>query len=333
MQKRNLFIVASPLQFLNAIEAKEAFKTNNNVLILMYNTNLNATDANQKSTLLHQEDWDEIIQYDLGSVHKNKRFFYQVRLIKSLLKFQYDYIFSGSFGTMHQVILANLKPQHIYLIDDGNATIFTYEQVKDNKYFSTLSFSRKARVLRFLLVNLKWKINQDINFFTSFNIQPLKNSKVVYHDFTYLKSNKLRECKNDNHIYLLGQNLADIGIMSKNIYLNYIEKIMKHNDEKIIYIPHRSEEIDDRYNYLISDSFKIEVSEGPIESVFIAKNIYPKIIISFVSSALYNLDRIFDKAEVYAIKINPEDLLIKKDLVQKCYDFFDNTGVSVIELS
>ncbi len=333
MQKRNLFIVASPLQFLNAIEAKEAFQTKNNILILMYNTNLNATDAHQKNNLLNEAEWDEIIQYDLGSVHKKKRFFYQVNLIKSLLQFQYDYIFSGSFGTMHQVILANLRPQHIYLIDDGNETIFTYEQIKDNKYFSNLSFSRKLRVLRFFFVNLQWRINQDMNFFTSFNIQETNNIKVIKHNFSYLKANKLKKCKEDDSVYLLGQNLSEAGFMEKDIYLNYLKKIIKHFKKKIIYIPHRTEEIDHRYNELISDSFIIKTSEGPIEAGFITKGIYPKIIVSFISSALFNLDTIFENSEIYAVKINSQDLITKQDVVQKCYDFFDNTRVSVIELS
>ncbi len=332
MNKRNLFIVASPLQFLNAIEARETFKTANNVLILMYDTKENINDANQKKKLLIQEDWDKVIHYNLGNISKYLRFFFQVKLIKFLLKYQYRYIFSGEFGIMNQAIMSNLQADYIYLLDDGNATIFTYEKLKDKEYFSKISFSKKIRLLRYLSVNLKYKINQDINFFTTFDIKSIPHIKVIQHDFHYLKLKKLKNCKKDNCIYLLGQNLSEIKFMKKEVYLKYLKNIKKAYKEDIIYIPHRSEEITSEYDFLIDDTFKIQHSKGPIEATLINENIYPKIIISFVSSALFNLDKIFSDTDIYAVKIDPNDLISNKSVIESCYDFFNNTGVSIINL-
>lgn len=333
MNNKNLFIVATPLQFLNAIEAKETFKTAHNILILKYNTYNISTNANQMKELVNEEEWESIIHYHYNKIPKHKRFSFQVKLIKSLKKFSYDYIFSGEFGIKNQAFISNLKSKSIYLLDDGNATLLTYDKIKEKKYlYRKVPFSKKMRLLRYLLVNLKYKIEQDIHFFTTFDIKSTKNIKVIKHDFTHLKANKLQNCKKDNTIYILGQNLAEAEYIKKEIYLHYLEKISAKYNENIIYIPHRYEIVDSSYNHLINDSFTIKPSEGPIEASFINKGIYPKIIISFISSALFNLDKIFSDSKIYAIKIDSKDLIKNQEIMEKCYNAFENTGVEVIHI-
>ena len=330
--KKNLFIVASPVQLLNALEAKSKFKISNNTLVFIYNKPINFKEKTQQEELLHQKDWDEIIYYNKAIILKKNRFLEQVKLIKSLLKFEYDYIFSGEFGTIHHIMLANLRSNYMYLIDDGNATIFTYNKLKDSKYFSQIKLSRKIRLYRYILVGLNYKIKQNINFFTTFNIQPLKHIGVVQHSFEHLKSNKLQNIKLSNDIYLLGQNLAEVNFMNKNIYLQYLQKIKNNYLGNIIYVPHRSELVDEDYDFLKDTSFTIVKSKGPIEVTFLSDGIYPKTIISFISSSLFNLDKIFMNSEIHAIKIKDNDLLSNKEMIQDCYNFFENTGVQIIHL-
>ncbi len=121
--KKNLFIISSPLQLLNAMEAIYSFNTSDNILILIYNSSENKTDFHQKTNLLDTDQWEKIIYYDLGKIAKKKRFFQQVRLIKELKKESYTYLFSGDFGTIQQAIMANVSAEKIYLLDDGTASI------------------------------------------------------------------------------------------------------------------------------------------------------------------------------------------------------------------
>jgi len=337
MIKKNLFIVASPLQLLNALESQETFKTTNNILLLIYNSNLNATDLSQKKSLINIKKWNEIIYYDLGLIAKKKRFFEQVKLIKKLKFFHYNYLFSGDFGTIQQAIMANISVNEIYLLDDGTASIFTYEKLRNKNYFQSIPFSGKLKLFRYTLAGLKYKIHKDINFFTIYDIQALPHMKVVKHGFSYLKSTKLQECKNDNNIYLLGQNIAEVHWITKEKYLKYLEKIIAKFKGRIIYKPHRSEEITKEYDCLLCDNFIIdkEISQGPIETSLIDNGIYPKMIISFFSSALFSLDKIFSDSEIYAIKIDKNDLVANQDniaIVDECYNFFRNTGVNILKL-
>lgn len=330
--KKNLFIVASPLQFLNALEAKEYFQTTLNILLLIYDTNENELDAEQKMQLLNPKDWDEVIHYNLGNINKHYRFFEQIKLIKSLQKFSYQYIFSGEFGIFHQAIMANMHSNNIYLLDDGTATIFIYEQLRHKQYFIKLSFSKKLRLMRYKIANLDYKIEQNINFFTTFDIQELPNSKVIKHNFSYLKAHRLQLCKKTNDIYILGQNLIEDKWIKAENYIQYITKIIEYfNESKIIYIPHRSEKITEDYQTLFKyKNFTLQKSDGPIEMAFIYKNIYPTTIISFFSSALFNLDKIFSDTNIYAIKIDENNLLSHQQVVQKCYTFFHGTNVQLV---
>ncbi len=332
MNSKNLFIAASPLQLLNAIEAKETFKTKNNTLLLMYNSMENKKDVEQKKELLINKEWDTIIEYDQGVIKKNMRFIKQINLIKSLKKINYDYIFSGEDGTFNKIIFANLNCNNIYLMDDGTATIFTYERIK--KGISKVSFSKKIRLLRYLLSGLKYRIKKDINFFTIFNLKELPYIKIVKHDFQYLKSKKLKHLKKSNNVYIIGQDLAETGFMKEDVYIKYLTKIVKYyKDSTIIYIPHRIEKITEAYDTLINNKFQIHYFDGPIESSLIHKQIYPKTVISFFSTALFNLDKIFPNSNIISVQIKPEDLIQnKREIVQNCYDFFSNTSIKIYSI-
>jgi hypothetical protein len=189
-----------------------------------------------------------------------------------------------------------------------------------------------------MLVNLKYKIQQDINFFTIYDLKSLMHINVVRHNFPYLKQTKLKECKKNNTIYLLGQNIVENGIIQEEVYLRYLQKILEKFEGKIIYKPHRSEKITDNYYKLINEHFSIDenISQGPIETSLIDNHVYPAVIISFFSSALFSLDKIFDEALIYAVKINTNDLInVDNNLmkvIDECYDFLKNTGIKQIDI-
>jgi hypothetical protein len=336
--KKNLFIVASPLQFLNAIEAREYFKTSNNILILIYNSKLNQVDFEQKQNILIESDWDEIIEYDLGKIAKKKRFFEQVSLVKQLKKDSYEYLFSGDFGTIQQMIMSNVKVDQIYLLDDGTASIVIYKKLQDKDFFQNISFSKKMKLYRYFLMGLDYKIKQNINFFTIYNLQTLDHIKVIQHNFSYLKEHALKECKKTDSIYVLGQNIAEVGYIKEDVYLEYLHKIIEKFDGNIIYKPHRSEKITKAYESLISDRFFIDkdISQGPIEISLITNKIYPSIVISFFSSALFSLDKIFDDSLIYAIKIKEDDFIVEdkniRNVIKSCYNFLESTSVKYIEI-
>jgi hypothetical protein len=314
----NIFIVKSPLQLMNAIEAKEHFKTENNLLVLM---NANATNDKQMQTVLALSKWDEIITY--APTNRSSTLLAQVNLIRSLKKHRYHYLFTGDYGTFNQVLMANLTVDDYYLVDDGTKSIEIHKALRDP---SKITLSKKLKLLRYTLFGLKSSITKPINFFTCYNLTPIKDEQIVANDYAYLQSIFTPQEQKEQVIYLLGQNI-DNKWMKEGTYIEYLKRIKSHYTDKIIYIPHRHEVISDELKALFDEDFVLQYNDIPIEIYFLEKKIYPKQIVSFTSSALFNLEKIYAKAQIDAIVIHQKDLIKMHGFVKSCYQFFDELGI------
>lgn len=319
----NIFIVKSPLQLMNAIEAKEHFRSKNNILILM---NANATNDKQMQTVLALSPWEQIVTY--APANKSSTLREQIKLLQSLKKQRYHRLFTGDYGTFNQVLMANLEVDELYLIDDGTKSIEIHKQLLDP---SKTTLSKKLKLLRYTLFGLKTSITKSINFFTCYNLTQIKDEQIIPNNYDYLQSIFTPKEDQDEVIYLLGQNI-DNKWMKRGRYIEYLKRIKSRYAKKIIYMPHRHEVISDELKALFDDTFVLQHNDIPIEIYFLEKNIYPSHIISFTSSALFNLDKIYQKAQIDAIIIHQEDLIKMHDFVKSCYQFFDQLDIRLIDL-
>ena len=324
--KKNIFIVRSPLQIINAIEAKEHFRLHNSVLVMLFNKS--HINTKQMKDVMGFSTWDEVVEY--APNRKNSALLEQVKLIKKLKKDNYNYMFSGDFGTINQVLIANLGAEKIYLIDDGTATIFIHEKLNQNRKVKT---SKKLKLLRYNLFGLKSRIRNRINFFTCFNLKQIANEEITINKYEYIQSHYLKTLQKDKKTYLLGQNLTEANYMDDSTYVSYVKNIIQRYEGEIIYMPHRSEIISEELKALCNNKFKLQENNGPIELMFLQKGDYPFRIISFFSSALFTLSRIFPDTSIEAIKIKSDDLLSRQDIVTTAYDFFNNTPVKKIDIT
>lgn len=317
---KNLFIVRSPLQVINAYEASQYFETKNNTLILVHNSTLSNKDQTRKIIDMLNV-WDEIIEIE----NRKSKFFQYVKLVKKLKKSIYEKVFIGGFSTLHKIILANLKYQESYMIDDGTATLLAQKTILE--YFKNTPLN--YRELRFLLFFLKAKIRKNIHFFTFFNLDHLNDEVIIKHQFTFLKKKYLQnDLINDDNVYVLGQNLVSEGMIGKTTYLFYINQIIQRYPSKnIVYIPHRSEGLIEEIKKFESPHFQILKNDMPIEIFFLSKGIYPSIIVSFFSTALYTLSAIFPKSKVESFLIPVEDIQKGNETIAICQGFLKNTPV------
>lgn len=322
---KNIFLVRSPLQIINAIEAKEHFKLNNTLLVMMFNKS--HTNTKQMKDTMKLSSWDEVIVYEPN--RKKSALLEQVKLIKKLKKDKYGYLFSGDFGTINKALIANLEVGKIYLVDDGTAAIIIHEKLYKKK---KEAISKKLKLVRYSLFGLKYRIKQRVNFFTCFNLEKLGEEEIVINRYSHLQTHYLQRLEKDDKTYLLGQNLTEANYMDDKTYVSYIKKVIERYDGDIIYMPHRAEIISDDLKALENDNFVFRENKGPIELMFIEKGIYPFRIISFFSSALFTLDRIFPDTSIEALNIKDNDLLSGKDKVRSAYSFFNGTGIKLVDL-
>lgn len=325
---KNLFIARSPLQLLNAIEAKEHFHTAHSILLLIHDSNsINSTQMESLSTL---SLFDEVIHFDNTCSSKLLKLSHQFLLIKKLQKNYYDHVFTGDYGTINQIILANLHLNTLYLLDDGTMTLVTHKTKLNPNH--SIEWNKKFKLLRYKLFGLKTKHFYTVHLFTGFTLQPHGSEKIVINNYDFLKTTYLETAQKDESLYLLGQPMTFAKFMDDDVYVDYLQRIIQHYDTTIFYIPHRTEIISEKLKALVSERFILQKNEGPIEVVFLSKRIYPMHVVSFYSTALFNLKNIFEVSTIEAIKFNMDDILRETGNIELCYSKLAETDIPVIEL-
>jgi hypothetical protein len=319
----NLFIARTPMQILNAFEATHHFKTQRNILVIIHNRLNNNEEQIKKIIDIFNLNhiFTEIIEIE----NRGKSKFKQAKeLIKTLQNLSYDYVFLGSYGSVGRLLLANIKYQKSYLIDDGTATIVAHKAIMKKRGKTPLGFKE----LRALFFGLKIKLSKPISFFTIFHLEAIDDEIIVKHTFEHVKKQFSQEAARSEAIYLLGQSITQYDMISEAKYIDYIKQIVEYYpDEKIIYVPHRAEVHNKELNLLVNKNFSILPSTMPIELYFLINKINPKHVISFFTSALYTLNVLFSQSKVESFSIDPQDIESRAEIVRLCHALFHTTSI------
>jgi len=326
---KNLFVIRSPLQLINAIEAQNFFNTSNNQLIIIHTKknikNKELIEAIVKHYNLEKTFSISIYHQDSG----RSKLITMVRFIKELQKECYEYLFIADAGSLQIIIAANLDSESVIHLDDGTKTIEKQEEkLFIPQTYKNLKITRKIRYWRYWLFGLQAFIKKPIDLFTIFNIKALESQKIISNNYNYFNNLLFLEKKFDEeNIYFIGQGLSEANIVSETFYLNLLKSLKKQfHNKKIIYLPHRGEKISKEKLELVDDLFKIYSPNLPVELEFLEQEKYPKKIVGIASTALFTLGTLFKNAEVCYFKIPDEEYLNieKKDIWNKIYSYFEN---------
>ncbi|MDN5130955.1 hypothetical protein [Aliarcobacter butzleri] len=319
-EKKNLFIINSPLQLLNALEAIYKFKLNNIIIVAIYNRSIK--NIEQIETQLSKINCEEIIRFNPLKEGKIKGY---VRLIKRLQKNIYEKIFTGELvDSKFRVTIANLKKDKLYLLDEGTSIIQYYEETikknKINKY--------NLKDFRFLLFGLKIELEDSINFFTYYSFSLSQNVQVIENKLEYMKKNFKVNCEDySNKLFFFGQSLLIFS--NKNEFEDSLKKVIKKNkDKKVIYIPHREDKETVKIAKEIDKNIEILELNQPIEQYFLENGIEPKNAISYFSTALTTTKILFEDCFVEYIKVEKPNLrLYDKNNLGLIYKYFEKSNI------
>ncbi|MDC0390530.1 alpha-2,8-polysialyltransferase family protein [Candidatus Thioglobus sp.] len=293
--EKNLFVVNTPWQLINANEAISAFNMENNILIVDVTSNL--LNTRQIQALIQQDDWISIVY--LTSNQSN--FLQYAKVIKNCKKNHYDKIFI-SWSWFTQILFANIVSRDAYIVDDGLATITHYNELQLGKKNYRTFFKKK---LRFALFGYKVFTFKKIDFFTSFSLSNVNNIKVKRHDFKRIRDQfGISNFQKNEYVYIIGQPLVEKKMMSQKMYDRYIIGICEHFQGcNIVYIPHRDEKIIFKY-FRSFNGLELKTIDQPIELLLLGNKEIPKAIVGFFSSALVNIKHILGAVEgVYYVDI------------------------------
>jgi hypothetical protein len=352
----SLFLVDSPLQLLNAIEAANHFKSDKNILLLRLSGDEESDTQIKK--LIKIFNWTEVHLIDFSNI-KNR--FKRILIYRSIfLKFkkkfkhkEFPFLFFGDFRSewMHHISQI-ISSKTIYLLDDGSITLDI-----QNKYFSKKIFfleSSFKRMRNFTLKNFFRLIvrksieyvlyfgvfkskpkNQVINLFTSFNIKSVVNQNIVKNNYFFLKSRMQKKKLDRKAVYYFGSKHSEKGNLSLDREIKHLKKVLSFFnklDLKMTYVPHRVDSSVKIKRINKELGIKIKKLGIPAELFFTQSRTIPSKIAGAHTTAINNLNLTFDFDKIFVFCI-PLDEIPKSNLqeILKVYCDFSENGIDVID--
>lgn len=357
-EEANIFLISNTLQLINAIEAQNHFKTDNNILVLLF---FGEKKGNQENI----EAYLPLFPYSQLIIMENcVRSNYielNLELIKILNMHNYAMLFTGFFSANIRRILCNLSYNEMYLLDDGTYAYALHSELYNPNYVGKAILIRKYseqkkkkpwRKLRFFIYDTYRKLSFTfhgyqndfkeikLNFFTIFPLNQYRDEKIINHGFQktrQLFENKTTISKDTykESVYFLGQPLPKLSNVSEGDYISYIKQIISFYRAKnlnIKYIPHpeESNNIIKMLNKLQTTNFKIESINKPFELYALEDNSNIVSLASFFSSALFTMKTISPNIYIDSFILPQEKTL--PDNILTVYNFYRQENFSINQL-
>jgi len=327
----NLFLVQTPFQLFNAIEAKNRFhKNEKNILIIIHKGN--EKNLNQINTIIdYDKDWMKIIQIDFITTFQRLLYpFYIKTFIDKWNQLHVNTIYVALYRNIAAHIVNSVKHTTTIIYDDGNTMFKTIKFLneKKKKSFSALRGLKD----RILLRNTKIDFLYDSTLFTLFDITSFQNieNSVIKNDFSYFKS-KIKNLRKEKNIFFIGSKMIHNGLKKKTfekVLKTVIEFYAKLNKE-VYYVPHRYEDLSYLEKLAKEFNFILMPFSSIIEFEFIMKGIDPSEVATFRSTAVDTLNIIYD-ADVRIFKMGLESIDNKKwDEFNLVYQNFENKNYKI----
>lgn len=324
----NIFMIESPLQLINAIEAKHHFSIKKEKAVLLILQAENENTMKQIANMVSKEEWADvqIIGSGTGKVTWVTRLFSLRNVVKRY--HQVDYIFIGDYRSdIMRDFVVSVNHKKVYLLDDGNVTIRMFEMISNGRLpqDSGAKFIIKSAFKKVLTPKAP-KNNEitNIAFFTTFDLKS-DHIEIVKNNYEYFSSISKNQEKKPV-FFFLGAPLSEKNVMaSEERYIDYLRQVKRYlQDTEMVYIPHRSESPEK----LDKIKNELNISVTTIHTCIefeLSKNSYlPEGLGSFYSSALGTCHQIFkDLIDIKAFYLQPQDLAEKNQPeIEKIYRYY-----------
>lgn len=364
----NVFLIESPFQLLNTIEAKEFFEFKNNHLIIILGL---GHAVEEYKILINERDWDSVryVSIRISAFRFESRFLgnrlLQImenywdlyrrfsnrqkldKIAKSLSAV--DNIILGNYldaGEQYLRHLANtIEHNNLYLVDDGTDVIEVNDERKKKasralvveQTVPNLSlWKRVKRNVRQAFIEWNKSEADRVIFFTAYDIDVRNGDQWVKNEYCHLKKQIAHNVQSDD-VFFLGQCLIEDNWINKDVYFDYLKKVRLYfAGERIFYIPHPRESHETASFAEDILGFKIKRIDVPIEYHIALKGDKPKVLASFFCSALLNCSILYPQnLRIKAFYIPPRHINRWRDFTERVYGYFStktNESFEVVRL-
>jgi len=207
-------------------------------------------------------------------------------------------LFSNYNSWLQHLILKESNVIKPVLISDGTA-IFKYLTLRKETTKAPLKLN--AFVSEYLF---KIKPYDKIHFYSPLDLLTYNNDSLEVFDFEKTPNYNL----NYNLIYFVDSPLVERNFICLEIKLKFLKRIKEaFPNKKFIYYAHRRESSHNLQKYEFFGEIRRDTI--PFEERFYKEDSLPFMVISFISSILINLPRLYPDIEFRFVKLNSEDIL------------------------
>ena len=349
----NVFIIETPHQLLNAIEAKHTLNISPSFLVIIL---LEEYPASAYQPLISENEWDRIeyvasttpAESALARTIKDAtweraRGYYQTyelyRLRNRLDKIansiaNVDKLFIGNYWREYMRHFGNvLDHRELYVLDDGTATL-GLNDARRNQGVKNMQFKLKLAKMSAIekFLGLRSAAARNLIYFTTYNLDLPPGDCAIANDYRYLRSASETAGRVDD-IFFLGQTLMQEGLSHEG-YIEYVRKVKSYfKGEKLIYIPHKLEP--EARVRIIEQELGLPIRRFgvPIEFQLTINKTMPKILASFCSSALENCRIIFKNTlKIKSFYIRSEDFAANPDFIASIYSYYEKMSGPCFEV-
>lgn len=328
----NVFLVLSPLQVLNALEAKAHFGTEDNVLIVLRHTS-QGYPLEMFRRLVDVSDWDQVhflSTYRDDVVAKVSK--YRWAYLSLLQQWRLDRLAAGLGSTdglfvgLYNEPLArhfsNVLPHNtLYLLDDGTDTLTINESRKGTHALLGPTWSRMSLLSK--LFRTRDQQAERAVFFTVYELETSEKDLLISNRYNHFRARMATVPQNDE-VWFLGSPLELDGYVSRATYLHYLEQIHRsYPGRRFIYLPHSREQQSDVRELEALLGCEVRRYSLPVEVVLGRANPRPGELVSFITSALTSCHVMFGgNLRLTSVYLAPALVLKHRDAVRNIYRQF-----------
>lgn len=303
--KTNIFIVRTPLQAFNAIEAKERFcRDDHNHIIIVYR---NDSDKRLIEKILVPKQWTNIL-YQQIKPHRELFF-----LFRHLLK-QFpiiNFCFIGDHSTLINYYMNRVKYEKLILLDDGTATIRIADLLEKKVFHKIKKTAYSEKKYFELLFEKLFKIDTKYYYnSTLFSIYDLKNNiDIINNDYRFFQKN-IETLPKKRVVFFIGSNIKDKILINEKLFEKHLANIVsiyKKRNIELYYILHRKEDQEYMSDLSKKLDFKSIKFDNIIELEILNLGYVPIEIATFLSTAITTLKCLYNSEYNY-YNLDKEDV-------------------------
>ncbi len=352
-----LLVVKTPLQMLNAIEARYSLGFDSPFLYVFTSTH------NSKREILDLVDpshwagvhcfdfrhiWNEVglpaLDNDRWQRHERFRM-----LSQWLLRNRFEATFRPWHGVPTLVIgnylqvyfqhlVAQVQPGRCIVVDDGTDTLRIaaarcrwYEQGARPKP-DVAPVSPKGRLVK---RHVMWQGREAdaLTFFSTYDVDLPPPDTLLRNTYEHLRE-RSRTVVTNGRCYFLGQPLIEDGYVTVETYRDLLAGVVRSfAGREVVYLPHPREQRLRLGTVLAGLNIALGAIDKPLEFHLMEATTLPAVVASFFCSALDNCRLIWDhQMRLVAFRIAPQQLRVCQDFVADIYRYFVDRTDGTIEV-